>query len=162
MLFLIFQLGQDRYAMEPQHIVEVFPMLQTKSLPQAPPGVLGLFNYHGRAVPLLDLMEFSHGRPSRGALSTRIVLVHYPSPDSSAANTEASERPLLGLVAEQATTLLRLPREEFKEAGISVKSTPYLGPIYTDQQGVVQLVEVGKLLPVEVRDLLLASSGEAY
>ena len=47
MLFLLFQLGKDRYALEASRVVEVVPLLALKQLPQAPKGVAGIFNYRG-------------------------------------------------------------------------------------------------------------------
>ena len=39
MLFLLFQLGNDRYVLEASRVVEVVPLLALKQLPQAPEGV---------------------------------------------------------------------------------------------------------------------------
>jgi len=50
MLFLLFQLGQDRYALEASRVIEVLPLVSLKRIPQAPRGVAGLFNYRGRPV----------------------------------------------------------------------------------------------------------------
>ena len=54
MLFLLFQLGKERYALEATRVVEVVPLLALKQLPQAPKGVAGIFNYRGRPVPAGD------------------------------------------------------------------------------------------------------------
>ena len=37
MLFLLFRLDQDRYAIEARQVAEVLPMLTVKQIPQAPP-----------------------------------------------------------------------------------------------------------------------------
>ena len=44
MLFLLFQLGKERYALPASRVVEVVPLLELKQLPQAPKGVAGIFN----------------------------------------------------------------------------------------------------------------------
>ena len=59
MLFLLFQIGKDRYALEASRVVEVVPLLALKELPQAPKGVAGLFNYRGALVPAVDLSELA-------------------------------------------------------------------------------------------------------
>ena len=41
MLFLLFRLGHDRYALEARRVVEVVPLLALKKIPQAPRGVVG-------------------------------------------------------------------------------------------------------------------------
>ena len=77
MLFLVFQLGKDRYAIEAHQVIEVLPLVNVKQIPQAPAGVAGVFDYHGTSVPLIDLAELALGKPSRRWMSTRIILVKY-------------------------------------------------------------------------------------
>src|SRR5580692_2688337 len=77
-LFLLFQLGHDRYALEASRVLEVLPLLELKKLPGAPRGVAGIFNYRGRPVPAVDLSEMTLGRPASERLSTRIIVVNYP------------------------------------------------------------------------------------
>src|SRR5262249_24703680 len=95
MLFLLFQLGTDRYALEASRVVEVVPLLEMKRLPSAPKGVAGLFNYRGHPVPAVDLRELSLGEPARERMSTPIIVVKCPGADGA--------EQLLGLIAEQAT-----------------------------------------------------------
>ena len=99
MLFLVCQMGRERYAVEASRIVEVVPLVSLKRLPQAPKGVAGVFNYRGQPVPAIDLCELTLGHKAAERLSTRIILVNYP--DASGQNH------LLGLIAEYATELLR-------------------------------------------------------
>lgn len=168
MLFLLFQLGQERYALPYHRVVEVLPRVQCKVIPQAPPGVAGLINYHGKPVPLLDLGAWAMGQPAEELLSTRIILVHLPGDTAmAAAETEAQggeadtgtalqgpERQLLGLVAEKATSLRQLDEEQFQPGGVSVDGAPYLGPVYPDGGGLIQWIDVEQLLPEAVRRLL--------
>src|SRR5689334_16624749 len=98
MLFLLFQLGNDRYVLEAARVVEVAPLLSLKRLPQAPTGVAGIFNYRGRPVPAVDLCEVATGRPAAERLSTRIIIVNYRAEDQT--------EHLLGLIAENATEML--------------------------------------------------------
>ena len=146
MLFLLFQLGDDRYALEIGQIVEVLPMVSVKEIPQAAPGVAGVFNYRGAPVPLIDLSELALRTPSRPRISTRIILVQYVG--------EAGPAHLLGLLAEKTTETLRRAEADFVDSGVSVDAAPYLGPVTTDSRGIIQRVEVTRLLPARVRDQL--------
>ena len=49
MLFLVFQLGQDRYALDTGTVAEVLPLVEITPIPLAPAGMAGLFNYRGVA-----------------------------------------------------------------------------------------------------------------
>jgi chemotaxis-related protein WspB len=146
MLFLLFRLGKDRYALPATQVVEVLPMLAVKQIPQAPPAVRGAFDFRGRPVPLVDLTQMALGVPARDQLSTRIVLVDYP--DGAGATR------LLGLLAEQVTETLRRNPEDFRDSGVELPDAPWLGPVASDPGGLVQRVEVGQLLTPAVRALL--------
>ena len=146
MLYLLFQLGRDRYAFEAGGIVEVLPLVEITPIPQAPLGVAGLFNYRGSPVPAIDLSALLLGQPARRQFSTRIVLVHYPDGRGEARK--------LGLIAEKATGTLRADPTDFTDSGIGNAGAPYLGPVLADARGIVQRVDTQTLLPPVLRDML--------
>ena len=145
MLLLVFQLGGDRFALDTRQVVEVLPPVQCRPLPQAPIGVAGVFSYHGAPVPLLDLAALALGTPSRPRMSTRIILVNYE---------DAGETHLLGLLAEKTTATIRRTDAEFADSGVAVDSAPYLGPVTSDERGMIQRVELNELLPESARAIL--------
>ena len=145
-LLLLFKLGNDRYALNASQVVEVLPLVSLKKVPQALPGVAGVFSYHGDPVPVIDLCELVLGKPASPRLSTRIILVKYP--------TRGREDRVLGLIAEQATETVKRELDDFTSPGVAADGAPYLGPVVTDSRGLIQLVEVAKLLPGPVRDVL--------
>jgi chemotaxis-related protein WspB len=151
-LFVLFQLGKERYALAASRVVEVAPLLALKRLPQAPKGVAGIFNYRGRPVPALDLSELALGVPSSERLSTRIIVVNYQSADGLLH--------LLGLIAEHATEMLRKDPKDFVEPGLKIDAAPYLGPVLIDSQGAIQWLDTQQILSESTRDLLFANSVE--
>jgi chemotaxis-related protein WspB len=146
MLFLLFQLGDARYALDAGLIAEVLPCIAVTSIPQAPSEVAGVHNYRGAPVPAIDLNQLMLGRPAQRRLSTRLVLVHVPGRNGGSR--------LLGLIAEKATGTFRRERTDFMASGISNDRAPYLGPVAADAGGLVQWVDVTKLLPSSVLDAL--------
>jgi chemotaxis-related protein WspB len=148
MLFLVFQLGPDRYALDTGTVAEVLPLVGITEIPQAPPGVAGLVNYHGAPVPVIDLSQLTMGRPAERRLNTRIVLVRYPDRNGAPR--------LLGLIAERATETVRIDAADFVASGLTNDRAPYLGPVASDGRGLLQWVDAGALLPAPVRDLLFA------
>ncbi len=151
MLFLVFRLDRERYALDTHQVVEVLPRVSWKSLPQAPEGVLGIFNYRGHVVPLLDLTALLVGRPARLRMSTRIVVVEY----QVGRDPKSGHR--LGLLAEEVTETMRREAGEFADAGLAALSAPSLGPATVLEGELVQWVEIDRLLPAPVRDRLFAS-----
>lgn len=147
-LFLLFRIGDERYALEAVEIAEVLPRLQLKAIAHAPRWVAGVFVHRAVMIPVIDLAALTFGESAQVRTSTRLVLVHY---------RVSAEKPaqLLGLIIEQATDTLRCPPSEFKEYGLdNDKFAPYLGPVREDASGLVQWVRVQDLLTEPVRDLL--------
>lgn len=146
MLFILFQLGRDYYALEAAQVAEVLPLVRLKKIPRAPAGVAGMFNYRGAPVPVLDLCWLALGRVARPRLSTRLLVVNYP-------HAAARQWPL-GLIAEKATETLRLAPDAFVASGVRTDGAPYLGPVARDPRGLIQWITLEQLLPVSVRDVL--------
>ena len=153
MLFLLFQLGQDRYALEANRVVEVVPLVELKQLAQAPPGLAGIFNYRGHPVPAVDLCSLALGRPASRHFSTRIVIVNYTD------GTGTSH--LLGLIAEHATGMLKKDAQEFVDPGVRIGPSRQLGPILMDDNGPVQWVHEHTLVPQPVGELLFSELAAA-
>lgn len=146
MLFLLFQLGNDRYALDVGQVAEVLPLVSLKQIPQAPPAVAGVFDFRGDPVPVIDLSQMALGRPAQQRLSTRIILAHHTDGHG--------EKRLLGLIAENVTETMRRAPSDFVASGVDSDVAPYLGSVATDARGLVQWVVVDRLLTPEVYSLL--------
>lgn len=153
MLFVLFHLGKDRYALEAGRVVEIVPLLALKKFPQSPRGLAGMFIYRGRPVPALDLCELTLGRPAVEQLSTRILIVNYGPPPGA--------EQLIGLIAERATETIRRDLKEFVTADGQVAAPPFLGPMLTDEHGVIQLINPEKIMQERAQTLLFAPPTEA-
>jgi chemotaxis signal transduction protein len=74
-LLLLFSAGEPLYAMESKDVVEIIPRVSLRPVLNLPNYVLGLFNYHGAVVPVIDLSFLIQNRPSGQNLSSRIIMV---------------------------------------------------------------------------------------
>jgi chemotaxis-related protein WspB len=144
MLFLVFEIGDERYCLEVSRIIEITPMVIFKKIPHAPAYVSGLFNYRGTIVPVIDLSILIAGKPSRPLFSTRIILVDYVSEDKV--------HHILGLLAERATETISCREEDFQPSGIEVDEAQYLGDVIFDESGMIQRVRIENLPPENIRD----------
>jgi chemotaxis-related protein WspB len=131
-------------------VAEVLPLVTIKHIPQAPPAVAGIFNYRGAPVPVVDVSQLALGRPAERRLSTRIVLVHHEDDDG--------ERRLLGLIVERVTQTVRREEADFVPSGVTSEGAAYLGPVATDERGLLQRVDAAALLPESIRASLFKSS----
>lgn len=148
MLFLLFHLGDDRYALPARQVAEVLPLVSVKAIPGAPAGVAGVFDYRGTPTPVVDLSALVLGRPAARRRSTRVLIVHYPFPEGTPRR--------LGLIAERATEMLDRQPTDFEPATVWTEKARYLGPVTRDGRGLIQQVEVAELLTEELRAALFA------
>lgn len=149
MLLLLFELDRQRYALDAAQVSVVLPLVDIRALPGAAPGVAGVIEHRGAAVPVLDLSALALGRRSARRLSTRIVIVQH---------AEAGGRArVLGLMLEGTTSTLRCDAELFQPLGINQAGARYLGPIARLPIGLVQRVELGDLLSPEAREALFGA-----
>jgi chemotaxis-related protein WspB len=150
MLFLLFDLDGERYALDAAQIVEVLALQPTRPIPGAPAWVAGVADRHGEPLPVLDVPRLALGRDARRLLSTRLVIVEYRAGG-------ASETPhLLGLIVESATQTRRIAREQFAVTGVATPHARWLGPVANDGQGFVQWVQVRHMLTDDVKALLFS------
>jgi chemotaxis-related protein WspB len=153
MLYVTFRIGADRYALDVDQVEEVLPLVAIKSIPHAPRGVSGLFDYRGTAIPVVDLTELALGVPAPRRISTRILLVRAPG--------ATSEHRRLGLIVEKATDVLRMEPSAFVEPGVRSAGAPWLGRVAKGPEGeLVQHVDVRRLLPAAVLEALHAEAAE--
>lgn len=153
MLFVLFQLGKERYALEAQRVVEVVPLLAVQKIPQSPPGVAGMFLYRGRHVPALDLCELTLGRAAAEHFSTRIIIINH--------SFTPGEEQLVGLITERTTETLQREPQDFLQPGLRVTTTSYLGPMLKDKAGVIHLLSPERLLQQHSCAKFFAPSPEA-
>jgi chemotaxis-related protein WspB len=140
-LFLQFQIGDDGYVLEAAHVSRILPLVTIRRIPHAPSGVAGAINYHGAAVPVVDLSQVVLGRPASTHLSTRVILLPVRI---------GSQERLLGVIAEKVTQTTQRNAAEFGPAGVTTDGARYLGPVAGDGSRLLQWINVQQLLPAEV------------
>lgn len=95
-VLLVFQIAGREHALPVCDVVEVVRMVAATPLPEAPPWVIGVINFRGRVIPLIEVRS-RLGTPSRDAdLSTPIIVVQ---------NAEVAA----GLVVDEVLEVLTVP-----------------------------------------------------
>lgn len=150
MLFLIFSLDADRYALAAHEILEILPVPALKALPGTPEWIAGIASDAEGTFPVIDMAALTLARATRRVLSTRLALVSFHLPNGTARR--------LGLLLERATATLRADENAFETLGITTPEAPYLGPVMRTPDGVIQRVGVADLLPRWVSDRLFAEA----
>ncbi|KHK57775.1 chemotaxis protein CheW [Ralstonia sp. A12] len=156
MLYLLFELDGDRYALDVAQIAEVLPLAAPKAIPGAPAWVAGVIERHGVPVPVIDVPQLALGRPARPLRSTRLVLVQYEARMQDPMRGDAA--PLLGLIVEHATHTRRIDEARFADSGVATPNARWLGPVASLEGGLVQRVDAQAMLDAQARALLFPAA----
>ena len=139
MLVLMFRVAEVAYAVPVKRVVEVVPRVALRALPHAPDYLVGLLRYRGGAVPVVDLGLLMGRAACVDRLDTRIILV-------DAGIHGGSGMGYLGLIAERVEEVLPVDEARRAVAGLEIAGASYLGSVYETDDGLLQLVEPGKIL----------------
>jgi chemotaxis-related protein WspB len=149
-LLVVLAVAGQRHALNAASVDEVLPWLPVQPLALAPPAIVGVIDYRGTVVPVVDLCRLLAGRDTRRWLASRIAVVRIGPP-------ERSRR--VGLLAE-GCTLMR-PDLASAQPALHRPDAPYLGPVLQDEAGLLQTLDPERLLDVALIDALLGPSAEA-
>lgn len=149
MLFLIFSVDQNNYAIPAREVVEVTPLVSLHSISSAPEYISGIMNYRTEKIPVLDLCALLKKSKYRKMMTTRIIVHMYRAKDYTG---------LIGLIAEHVTELVDLEEDAFDLTGINTPDAPYLAGVATHDKRMIQRIHPDKLL--HKKDCLLISMQE--
>lgn len=145
MLFLIFKVGNEKYAIHAKEVVEVVDLVRFTEIPQTPGYIKGLMNYRGKILPVIDLPFLFLNRDFKPMLSTRIILMTYKV---------KKKDEIIGVIAENITETLDFEKNSIKKSGIKLDTLPYLGKVISDADEIIHVLEITKILPKELKDSL--------
>lgn len=145
-LYIQFIVDDNRYVISAADVVGIVPLATMHDIPKAPDYVVGILNYHGMSVPVVDLTHLMAGKKTEYRLSARIVLLKLDVPEQGAA--------VVGLLAEKVTEVMRVHESEFKKSGVRNNDAKYLGDVITDNSGILQRLNIPELLPKSAKKML--------
>jgi len=139
MLLLLFEIGNGRYALDVNQIIEIVPLVKFKKIPTVAHYVAGLMNYRGEGTPVIDLNQLVDSIPFEDALSTRIIIVKYPVKGQG-------DKPL-ALIANNVTETVRTKLTKPPPAGVLMDKSLYDGEITPETDDMIQWFDIKKMLP---------------
>jgi len=159
MQLLTFTAGGQTYAIEARSVVEVLPAVPVRSVPRLPDYVLGVVDYRGRLIPVIDLAKRLIDEFSTRRLSTRLLVVDVPGRAPSDPSRQAT-RPRLGIIAENMVSTLRSDEVDTVFPAMHLENSTYLGRILRLNGQTVHMLVVENLLPAELASGLFAAVPE--
>ncbi|RPH44900.1 MAG: chemotaxis protein CheW [Burkholderiales bacterium] len=146
---VVLTVAGQRHALNAAGVVEVLPWLPVASLVLAPPAVVGVIDYRGTVVPVVDLCRLLVGRDCRRWLASRMAVVRVGPP---------ARHRLVALLAE-GCTLTRLDTAS-AQPGLHRPDAPFLGPLLNDGDGLLQSIDPEQLLGAEIIDAVLSAAAD--
>lgn len=132
--YLVFELGESRYALPAAAVREVLPALEVDPLPGADSALLGVITLRGQMVPVLDTRAHLGMAPRPIELRDHFVV------------TESGGR-LLVVPCDRVRGIQRLARNDDTEAEILLRSCGRLKSVVRDGDGLVLVPDLTGVLP---------------
>jgi purine-binding chemotaxis protein CheW len=136
---VIFQLANERYAIDIRAVQEIVRMQTITPVPEAANWVEGVTNLRGRVVPVLDLRRRCGVPSAEHTPDTRIMVV-------------CVEDGLVGLIVDGVSEVFRIPGAQIEEPGklVRMAGNGYLRGIAKLENGLVSLLALDGLIPADV------------
>ncbi len=149
MLLMLFNIGDDRFGIDAQDLLEVLPAVPLQTVHGMPAGVVGLLSWRAALVPVIDLDLLTLGQPCPARLSTRILVVRYrPGPPGAR----------IGLRVQRADDTATVNPADFLETGLTPPAPPRFGGVLPHAHQPVQQVLPEQLLSEAVRASLFSQT----
>ncbi len=101
---LAFEVGGQRYGLPVKNVIQIIEMVAVDRLPAAPAFVIGVMDYHGQVIPVVDLRS-RFGQPARQyTLRTPIIV-------------SLLDGRTVGLVVDRVSDVISLRHEQVEMAG---------------------------------------------
>ncbi len=146
MLVLMFQIGDNRLALDIRRVREVVPRVHLDRPTMAPDWLAGLFVYRGHPVPVLDLHHLLGAGECPPHLSSRIILVPL--------EREGGDERLIGLLAAQVADIREINANAPSMPSLDSSSQARLGQTLVEGDTILHLLDLDHLLPDPVRKRL--------
>jgi len=140
MMMILFYVGKNCYCCSIDYVIEVIPKIPLKPLPHVPKYFLGLFNYAGESIAVVDFSSILSDKFSKNSMHTRMILLKNPLKDAKIN--------ILGLVADEIVEVRDMEVEKFLSTGLKNGPLTFLEGIYNSDLDSMQQVNIPQLFTV--------------
>jgi len=146
------------FAVPTTHVEEVVPMVETRSLPESPPWLIGIFDHRGALTPLLDLHLLVGADPARSLVGSRIMVVRMTTGES---RDPDGARRTVGLLAESVEEVVDVePGGEEDFPGLQTESHAYLGSVIRRNGTTFHMIDPDRILDPSDHETLFGPATE--
>lgn len=130
---LIFEMGQQKFGLYLDEVVEILPAVQPTCLPKAPAIVEGAIDFRGKVVPVCNVrMRF--GLPDRGiSVSDHLIVA-------------VARNRNIALRVDHALEISHLPRSAITEIERVTANSPYFSGVTKIEDELIFIHDLGRFL----------------
>lgn len=131
--FCLFMLGKESFAVQLSQVREVFALESITPVPAMPPMLVGVANFHGTIVPLIDLRSVV-GMPISSAPRYAVIVRH--------------EDQLIGILVDEVPEIVTIEADEMLDGlpGELARRRPFLSGVLKMGGRVSGLIELSGLV----------------
>ncbi|MDH5436037.1 MAG: chemotaxis protein CheW [Gammaproteobacteria bacterium] len=134
MLYLRFTLDNEEYAFNTSNVVEITPLVDLKPVPNGEDFVVGIMNYRGSPIPVIDLSRIILGREFLRNMSTRIII------------NNIGNGKMIGVIVEHIEGMIKKSESDFVNPNTTSNTASYLGNIAIDHETMIQTIDIDEML----------------
>ncbi len=130
---LVFMLEDKTFALPLENVDRVVRVVEFTRLPQAPSIVLGVINYKGTVLPVIDIRGRFHLPQRAPRLEDQLVIAH-------------TAQKTIALLAENVVGDIETPLSQLVPPGQIVEGTAFLKAVLKLEDGVMLIPDLDKIL----------------
>lgn len=145
--FLTFQLGNDYFAVNVKNVLEVLEQQHITFVPKAPPHILGIMNFRGQILPVIDT-RFKFGLPPHDTNTRNSVIVFELRGEKEVTIISATADAVKDVIEISPAEIISVP-----EMGMGYDAKYIAGAIRRNETFILVL-EIEKILDTGQKDII--------
>ncbi|HEY7986657.1 MAG TPA: chemotaxis protein CheW [Methylophilaceae bacterium] len=134
--FIVFCLMSQRYALDLSTVEKAVRIVEISPLPQAPEIVLGIINFHGHIVPVINMRRRFRLPERELLLSDQLIIAH-------------TSRRMVGLVVDEVIAAAEYPGEVIASGAHILPGMDHVAGVVKLQDGLILINDLDKFLSIE-------------
>jgi chemotaxis-related protein WspB len=146
MLVLQVYVGAESFSIQSKCVLELVSRVSFQKVFHSPKFFLGMMNFRGQLIPVIDLCQLVAGRPCDNKLHSRVVILNY--------STKDQENLIFACLAEKVTQTVNVDEASFSQEYTSTQSIPYIDKTYSGPKNFLQFLSLEYLAKkiLEIRE----------
>lgn len=129
--YIVFELKNNLYAINIQNVIEVINIPQLEIPQMTPEGIIGIFNYNGTMIKVIDLCPLLGFEPSKFTINNQLIIINH-NENYFAIHTEK----IINIIQSDFSKLQDLPYNTEKSI---------LKEIYKADNSTINIVDINKI-----------------